>query len=135
MVSPNFLFGFPIALSKICFSCIVINHAKILWYTSLFVHVDRFYATVAAVSFSSLTSGSQTSNQPGTTQPAPKLEDWLEKWEKRQKKNECKDTAGKSGHPSTYTLPPGLPPLQLLPPSLLPPPPSGYPELPRVDWG
>ena len=32
MVTPNFLFWFPIALAKICFSCIVINHTKILRY-------------------------------------------------------------------------------------------------------
>lgn len=80
-------------------------------------------------------ASSQTTSQSEASQPAPRLEDWLEKYEKRRKKNESKDTAGTSGPQSSYTLPPGLPPLQHLPLSLLPPPPSGYPELPRVDWG
>ena len=32
VVTPNFLFWIPIALAKICYSCIVINRAKILLY-------------------------------------------------------------------------------------------------------
>lgn len=80
-------------------------------------------------------ASSKMSSQLESNRPEPKLEDWLQKWEKRQKKNESKDTSVKTGHQSTYTLPLGLPPLQLLPPSLLPQPPGGYPELPRVDWG
>lgn len=80
------------------------------------------------------TSGQKT-NKLETTQPAARLEDWIKKWEKRQKKNERGDAEGNSGQQTTYTLPPGMPPLQLLPPSLLPPPPTGYPEIPRVDWG
>jgi len=81
------------------------------------------------------TATGQTANQSKTSQCEATLEEWLDKWNKRQKKNESSESSGKSAPQSTYTLPPGFPPLQELPPSLLPPPPSGYPELPRVDWG
>ena len=95
---------------------------------------DSCFSFLLSVFSLSLSAG-QTSSQSQTSQPMPKLEDWLEKWEKRRKTNETKDSAEKSGQQSTYTLPPGLPPLQLLPPSLLPPPPNGYPQVPRVEWG
>lgn len=84
-------------------------------------------------SSSFLASAGQTAIKSQTSQPQATLEEWLEKWNKRQKKT--KAMSGKSAPQPTYTLPPGLPPLQQLPPSLLPPPPSGYPELPRVEWG
>jgi len=83
------------------------------------------------------TTNDQKASHSETNQPAPRLEDWLEKWEKRKKKNEQRGSGSgvTSGQKTAYTLPPGMPPLQLLPPSLLPPPPNGYPELPRVEWG
>ncbi|CAH3110076.1 unnamed protein product [Pocillopora meandrina] len=79
--------------------------------------------------------GRKTPDQSQAGQPQATLKEWLEKYNKKQKKVECKDAPGKSASQSSYTLPPGLPPLQLLPPSLLPPPPGGYPELPREEWG
>ena len=84
---------------------------------------------------SSFATAGQTANQSQTSQCEATLEEWLDKWNKRQKKNESTESSGKSAPQSTYTLSPGFPPLQELSPSLLPPPPSGYPELPRVDWG
>lgn len=77
----------------------------------------------------------KTSNQSQAGQPQATLEEWLEKYNRKQEKVESKDAPGKSALQLTYTLPPNLPPPQQLPPSLLPPPPGGYPELPRVEWG
>lgn len=85
--------------------------------------------------FSSFATAGQSSSQSQTSQSEATLGDWLDKWNKRQKKNESTESFGKSAPQSTYTLPPGFPPLQELPPSLLPPPPGGYLELPGVDWG
>lgn len=34
-----------------------------------------------------------------------------------------------------FSLPPNLPPLSELPPSLLPPPPGRYSQLPKLKWG
>lgn len=85
--------------------------------------------------FSSFATAGQTGSQSQTSQNEATLGDWLDKWNKRQKKNESTESFGKSASQSTYTLPPGFPPLQELPPSLLPPPPGGYPGLPGVDWG
>ncbi|XP_058964317.1 zinc finger matrin-type protein 5 [Pocillopora verrucosa] len=79
--------------------------------------------------------GRKTPDQSQAGQPQATLKEWLEKYDKKRKKVECKDAPGKSASQSSYTLPPGLPPLQQLPPSLLPPPPGGYPELPREEWG
>lgn len=90
---------------------------------------------VYKVIFSSFATAGQTANQSQTSHHKATLEEWLKKWTKRQKKNESTESSGKSAPQSTYTLPPGFPPLQELPPSLLPPPPTGYPELPRVEWG
>ena len=48
-------------------------------------------------------------------QPQATLKEWLEKYNKKKKKVECKDASGKSASQSSYTLPPGLPPLRQLP--------------------
>ncbi|XP_020913255.1 zinc finger matrin-type protein 5 [Exaiptasia diaphana] len=64
----------------------------------------------------------------------PGFEDWLVKWRKRRKKDEKKDKSEEETIPGS-TLPPGLPPVYLLPPSLRPPPPGGYVDCPQVEWG
>lgn len=79
--------------------------------------------------------GGKTPDKSQAGQPQATLKEWLEKYNKKKKKVECKDASGKSASQSSYTLPPGLPPLRQLPPSLLPPPPGGYAELPREEWG
>jgi U11/U12 small nuclear ribonucleoprotein SNRNP20 len=67
---------------------------------------------------------------------SPSIEDWLVKWRKRRKKIEDKDKATLgTEEDNTYTLPPGLPHVTVLPPSLRPPPPGGYPNHSRVEWG
>lgn len=64
----------------------------------------------------------------------PSLEDWLTKWRKRRKRMEEKDKANLEMEEEN-TLPPGLPHVSVLPPSLRPPPPGGYSCHSRVEWG
>ncbi|XP_028400336.1 zinc finger matrin-type protein 5-like [Dendronephthya gigantea] len=71
----------------------------------------------------------------------PKLSDWLAKWEIRRKyrkgnKNTKEMPMAEEDNTShIFMLPANLPSLSQLPPSMLPPPPGGYPKLPKVEWG
>ena len=75
---------------------------------------------------------------------SPSIEEWLNKWKKHQKDKQKRDAAKaqeertkalKEQSTGVYILPPGLPPVHELPPSLRPPPPGGYLVLPPVEWG
>ena len=79
-----------------------------------------------------------------TSATEPNLSDWLARWEKKRKyshENKGSDVAKETSISAdndtsqTLTLPLNLPPLSQLPPSMLPPPPGGYPKLPKVEWG
>ncbi|EDO47452.1 predicted protein [Nematostella vectensis] len=66
----------------------------------------------------------------------PSVEDWISRWKKRRRIREEKDkVTTEQDEMPVYTLPLGLPPVYLLPPSLRPPPPGGYAQLPGVGWG
>lgn len=71
----------------------------------------------------------------------PKLSDWLKKWELKRKYRKSNKNSKETPVPEEdntshiFTLPPNLPFLSQLPPSMLPPPPGGYPKLPKVEWG
>lgn len=86
------------------------------------------------------------SSSPSTGAPEPKIDIWLARWEKKRKcrldsdksKVQEKDNTTTEEKDTetlgTFSLPPNLPPLPDLPPSLLPPPPGGYPKLPKLEW-
>ena len=100
-------------------------------YNIVYVFFVRFLAARAR------SSSSISENQP-------KLSDWLAKWEKKQKYKQ-----GNKDHDATketsvadenvtfqsFILPASFPPLSQLPPSMLPPPPGGFPKLPKIEWG
>ena len=74
----------------------------------------------------------------------PNLSDWLVKWERKRKYKQGNKgseatkemtAANEDNRSKIFILPANLPPLSQLPPSMLPPPPGGYPKLPKVEWG
>lgn len=93
-----------------------------------------------------LESQAANSHSPSTNTPEPKINVWLARWEKKKQSQQTnkkskmtkENLAGEEDDnviSETFSLPPNLPALSELPPSLLPPPPGGYPKLPRLEWG
>ena len=71
------------------------------------------------------------------SEDGPSLEKWLHKWQQKKKKKGESDRnlQKQSASSAKFVVPPGLPLIHELPPSLRPPPPGGYPELLVLEWG
>lgn len=72
------------------------------------------------------------------TEKLPSVEEWLAKRAQMRSEQEVREDRTSKKTPRSFhgiRLPAGLPPVHLLPPSVLPPVPGSEDNLPNVSWG